>query len=927
MQFSLIFTLLIFLNATLFSQNVARGNFQKPNLDTSVFYSWPSLYRFGISDNGMFVYFLTRASGNFYDQNLNIKSLNGEWQHNIVGIKGPVKFSSDSKTIFFLNTGDSLNIISLGQTGIKFIPHINSFNVFKNDSLHFLIYKCNSLDKELVVKELTTNNEVHIKNVNDYVIDGEGNTIITKSDSLVNGRHEYALFWSKLAQFNSNFIFKGNIIGKPVLSKIGKQMAFIYDEGGYKSICYSDVEGKLIQLLNDTSINIPGGLHIQRIDKFSEDGSKLFIYLKQKPATKANHEIANLTVWSYTDGVVQSIQQKDLTQPEYLAVINIKQRSIIRLQNENDIIASVGENNDGFIYVLEQEGDGFGIEQHWNVAARGKAFVVSTFDGTRIKLEGCFTNLANGSPGEKFLVGSDGRDMYSYQLSTKRVINLTKTIPVNLPKEILQRDIANKPSEKYNRGLSFAAWKGVDRILVYDEFDIWEIDLKGKIVPFSITNGFGRKNTIRFRLTNLDNGKLLSAGSELIVSAFDKKCKSNGFYKIVLGKEVDPQLLSMGNNWFISITGSHDILKSNKSQIYLVRKESATQSPNLYWTRDFRTFYLISSIFPEKEYNWLTSELSSFKTLDGRIEQGVLYKPENFDKNKKYPVVIHYYENKSNELNKFPKPGNSDGGQLDIAWFVSQGYIVFTPDIHYRIGATGRSAYNSIVGAAKYLKTLPYINPNKIGIQGHSFGGYETNYLVANSKVFAAAISSSGPANFVTAYLSENPGQQFLCEVDQNRLGKSLWEDIPMYIENSPVFKAYNVTTPILTVANRRDNNVPFIQGTQWFMALRRLGKRAWMLEYNEGGHGVDGKDYVDYVIRSTQFFDHYLKESACPRWMLYGIPAKDKGVIDGLDLIKEKDPKTGKWLTPKEGGLLTEEEKKKVKALQNRKPTTIKLD
>jgi hypothetical protein len=155
--------------------------------------------------------------------------------------------------------------------------------------------------------------------------------------------------------------------------------------------------------------------------------------------------------------------------------------------------------------------------------------------------------------------------------------------------------------------------------------------------------------------------------------------------------------------------------------------------------------------------------------------------------------------------------------------------------------------------------------------------------------------------------------------VSQFRIGYSLWDSTSLYIKNSPVFKAYNVTTPIILVNNKNDSRVPFIQGLEWFMALRRLGKRAWMLQYDEGGHGLrGGNDYIDYVIRSNQFFDHYLKDSACPSWMLNGIPGRNKGIDDGLQLVKEKGS-NGKWLTPKEGGLLTDEEKKKAEALKTR--------
>jgi dipeptidyl aminopeptidase/acylaminoacyl peptidase len=276
-----------------------------------------------------------------------------------------------------------------------------------------------------------------------------------------------------------------------------------------------------------------------------------------------------------------------------------------------------------------------------------------------------------------------------------------------------------------------------------------------------------------------------------------------------------------------------------------------------------------------------------------------LYKPENFDSKKKYPVIIHIYERLSQNLNKFQRPGATNGA-LDIAWFVSQGYLVFTPDIHYKVGYPGLSAYNSVIGAVKYLSKFKWVNIKSIGIQGHSFGGYETNFIISHSKLFAAGISSSGVSNFISSYgsLETNVGtsHQFIYEMGQNRLSSTMWENPSVYIENSPIFRVDKISAPMLTVANKKDGRVNFDQGVEFFTAMRRLGKRAWMLQYDDEDHGIDHKKcYKDYLVRSTQFFDHYLKGTNAPRWMLYGVPAKVKVIETGLELdLSDKTPGPG---------------------------------
>jgi dipeptidyl aminopeptidase/acylaminoacyl peptidase len=237
---------------------------------------------------------------------------------------------------------------------------------------------------------------------------------------------------------------------------------------------------------------------------------------------------------------------------------------------------------------------------------------------------------------------------------------------------------------------------------------------------------------------------------------------------------------------------------------------------------------------------------------------------------------------------------------LDIAWFVSHGYITFTPDIHYTIGKTGEGAYNSIVAARNFISHFPWIDAKRIGIQGHSFGGYETNYVVTHTSLFAAAVSSSGATDLISYYggLEEPWGgasHQFQIEVAQYRIGASLWKRQNLYIKNSPIFYALKVKTPLLMVSNKQDGRVPFMQGVELFTALRRLGKKAWMLQYDEGNHGLGGQQYIDYLIRMTQFFDHYLKGIPAPKWMTRGIPAKMKGIDDGLKLDYEmKSPGPG---------------------------------
>jgi dipeptidyl aminopeptidase/acylaminoacyl peptidase len=213
--------------------------------------------------------------------------------------------------------------------------------------------------------------------------------------------------------------------------------------------------------------------------------------------------------------------------------------------------------------------------------------------------------------------------------------------------------------------------------------------------------------------------------------------------------------------------------------------------------------------------------------------------------------------------------------------------LIFTPDIHYTIGKPAESIINSVLSGVEGIKKFSFVDSTKIGIEGHSFGGYETNVLVTHSNVFAAAIEGAGPTDLVSAYGTPLPTRWLGHFVmgGQNRIPVTVWQDRSMYIQNSPIFFADRVTSPLLMMHNKNDEMVSWSQAIEFFIALRRLNKPVWMLQYDKGKHGVHNQDAIDYTTRMTQYFDHYLKGAPAPKWMTQGIPAKLKGIDNGLEL------------------------------------------
>jgi dipeptidyl aminopeptidase/acylaminoacyl peptidase len=336
-------------------------------------------------------------------------------------------------------------------------------------------------------------------------------------------------------------------------------------------------------------------------------------------------------------------------------------------------------------------------------------------------------------------------------------------------------------------------------------------------------------------------------------------------------------------------------VKAEDADVVMLTRSTFREFPDLYITDPtFRSFDRISDANPQQaEYRWGTSELVDWRSVNGEPLQGILYKPDGFDPSKKYPMMVYFYERLSDNVNNYVTPA-AGGSSVNIAFYVSRGYLVFTPDIPYRIGYPGESAMNAVVPGVLELIDQGYVDQERIGVQGHSWGGYQIAYMITKTNLFAAAEAGAPVANMISAYggirWSSGMSRMFQYEKTQSRLGGTLWEAPMRFIENSPIFWADKVETPLLMMHNDEDGAVPWYQGIEYFVALRRLDRPVWMLNYNGEDHGLrQEKNRKDWAIRMQQFFDHYLMDSPAPVWMVDGIPAIQKGENMGLELIAPK--------------------------------------
>ena len=388
----------------------------------------------------------------------------------------------------------------------------------------------------------------------------------------------------------------------------------------------------------------------------------------------------------------------------------------------------------------------------------------------------------------------------------------------------------------------------------------------------------------------MDNeARYLKPGENIYYRLFDEKTKSEELIESTFKDWLSFEQVESGAFAF------GQIKKARNADVLLYTRESYTNAPDLFVDKlipnTFEKAIQLSFINPQqKDYNWGTAELYKWKAFNGKMSEGVLYKPEDFDPAKKYPLILYFYETHSNDLHDYIPP-TPTGSRLNISFFVSRGYVVFSPDIRYKIGYPAKSAYDYVVSAAQDLTKQKWIDAKNIGIQGQSWGGIQVAQLITMTNMFKAAWAGAPVANMTSAYggirWESGVNRQFQYEKTQSRIGATLWEKPNLYIENSPLFHLPKVKTPLVIMANDADGAVPWYQGIELFTAMRRLGKQVWMLNYNGEAHNLrERKNQKDISIREQQYFDWLLKGERPPKWIVEGVPAIKKGKDWGLELI-----------------------------------------
>lgn len=634
-----------------------------------------------------------------------------------------------------------------------------------------------------------------------------------------------------------------------------------------------------------------------REPKFSDDGKRLYFStspIAPKPTKDTltpEDEKVKMDIWTWTDTRLQPMQQRRLKEEKergFLTVYDMASGKVTPLASREAPTVSFDAKTNSR-YLLGLSDLPYQVQASWD-PGHTDLYLIDTQTGEKKRIANdIMASQPKLSPEGKYAYWFDERDSLwrAWSIADSRRLDLTRGLPSKFFDE--EHDTPNLPG-----AYGSAGWTTGDRYLwLYDRYDIWQFDPTGKEKPTNLTAGWGRKNKIRLRRAEVENDddtpgrrsgaaeKAIDPKAELFLTGIWESDKATGILKSKNGLAVgEPTVLTRSNHRYFGLN------KAKNASVMTFYRGNYKESTNLFLTdTTLAAPVQLTRTNPQQDsVRWGSAEIVSWIGTNGIKLEGLLFKPEGFDPTKKYPMLTYFYERNAETLNDYRAPSPSRS-TINIPYCVSNGYLVFVPDIVYTTGQPGPNAYDCVVPGVLSLLDKGFVDRDRLGIQGQSWGGYQTAYIITRTNLFRAAEAGAPVANMTSAYggirWETGISRAFQYEKTQSRIGGTLWDKPMNYIENSPLFFANRIETPLMMTHNDADGAVPWYQGIEMFSALRRLNKPVWMLVYNGEGHNLTQRHNAkDLSIRLYQYFDYYLKDAPMPVWMKEGRSAveKDRG-------------------------------------------------
>ncbi|HWP55000.1 MAG TPA: prolyl oligopeptidase family serine peptidase [Pyrinomonadaceae bacterium] len=744
---------------------------------------------------------------------------------------------------------------------------------------------------DLILRELSSGQEINIGNVADFAFDKKGRYLawtIDAQDKAGNGvairemengairplDNDSKAVYSRLTwteEGNGLTALKG-IDDKAYEDKLYSVLGFKdFGPGGPQKTVFNPME----------NVEFPIGMTVSpnRSATWTKDLSALLFGInKAKKKEKSEgekgdgpsagdtsaDEKVDLVLWHWKDKRLQSQQQVQESSDKnysYLAIYRPAEKKFVRLADDlTRQVTPAPEQK----YAIGRSDDQYELMSHLDGRSFADISVINLQTGERkVALTKARWTMGSSPTGTHFVYYNDGQ-YYAYDMASGQSTSLTKSIPSSFVDAENDVNVVKPPTP-------FVGWaKDGKSVLLSDNWDIWQVPIGGGPAVNLTVNG--KTDQIRYRRPQIldPEQRGFDLTKPLYLDVYSEWTKKDGIGMIEPGKPGVKRLM-----WDeASYSG---MIKAKKADVYLYTRQTYKDPPDYYVTdASLANGKRLTNLGAGQEkFLWSSGTiLVDYTSAKGDKLQGALHLPANYEKGKTYPMMVNFYEKTSQSAYQYARP-SANGFNTSV--YTSNGYAVFNPDITYKLNDPGMSAVWCMVPAVKAAIATGVVDPKRVGITGHSWGGYQTAFLVTQTDIFAAAIAGAPLTDLISMYglIYKNSGvtNGEIFESSQGRFTSGPWDNWEAYTRNSPVAFAKNVKTPLVILHNDKDGAVDFTQGVEYYNTLRRLQKPVVMLEYIGENHGLAKRaNQKDYTVRMKEFFDHFLMGKPMPKWYEEGV-------------------------------------------------------
>ena len=611
--------------------------------------------------------------------------------------------------------------------------------------------------------------------------------------------------------------------------------------------------------------------------RWSDNSEQLFFGIKEwteKPEDEndndeddpdAHLDPTNVEVWHWKDDPIQpqqKVQQNMLKESNFMSVWHLDDDRFVQLMDDHEhSITLTGDQQHAVLYDPTPYMPRF--RESWN-----DVYMVDVEDGSQEKILARHETVQVSPDGQYILYFRDN-DWWTFENDTYRHRNLTENVDAEF------NDTTSVTGREFDPPHGSGQWAEQDRwVLLYDQFDVYKARPAGGDVE-RITEG--SQDEIRFRQARPDPSvDALDPRGDIYLSMYGHRTKDRGYARVDRRNQLDTLIYEskMINQIAVSENGDG----------YFFQSQTAVDSPNMYYTEEENGFddavALTNTNTQQEDYHWADDELVSFTNERGEELEGRLIYPANYDPDEEYPMMVYIYELRSQTMHSYSMPNRTSA--YNQRRFSSEDYFVFEPDITYELRRPGESAVESVVPAVEEVVENYQIDEDQIGLDGHSWGAYQTAFIITQTDLFSSAVAGAPLTNMISMYNSIywNTGvpDKTIFEVSQGRFPEPYWKDWDNFVDNSPIFQMEDTDTPLLLMFGTEDGAVDFNQGVELYSTMRRMENPFAMLVYEGENHSLARKEnQLDYAKRAFQWHDHYLLDEDPEEWIIEGLPYIDR--------------------------------------------------